>query len=200
MRRWSASAAKSRPTSAAPPPRCGDSTNDRGDSKPTTKGGAAWALPDHPPSGPTGCVNTPPSLATQEDLALMSDRRESTAPAPPPAVFDEGDGFRETWLRYFTRPEDEAALRHVSRLLHELILDFRPYLPRPEESDTRCELAAAGRDLRYLAGYLAAIAGERQSCELTDDDTRLSELADRLFAVVEQTACEIEAALSEVAP
>jgi len=97
----------------------------------------------------------------------------------------------EIWLRFFTRPEDQAALRHLSRLLHELILRSRPYLPRREESDTPRKLAAAGRDLRFLAGYLAAVAAEPVTCELSDDDACLSELAERLAAVVEVAAFEI---------
>ena len=82
--------------------------------------------------------------------------------------------------------------------LHELILEFRPYLPKPGESDTRRELAAAGRDLRFLAGYLAAVGAERVTCEQTDDDEHLSELAERLAARVEQIAFEIEAELAGV--
>ena len=128
--------------------------------------------------------------------------RESTAPAPPPAPPPkppaECDGFRETWLRHFTRSEDEAALRQLSRLLHELVLDFAPHLPIPPESTTRGELAAASRDLRHLAGFLAEVAAERVTCELSDDDTRLSELAERIAAAVELTAFEIEAELAGV--
>jgi hypothetical protein len=130
----------------------------------------------------------------------MPDRAQSTAPvasAPTasPRLLEEDDGFRETWLRFFTRPEDAAALRHLSRLLHELVLNFRPYLPSPAESDTRRELAAAGRDLRYLAGYLAGVAAERVTCELSDDDARLSELAERIAVAVEGAAFAIEAEL-----
>jgi hypothetical protein len=129
------------------------------------------------------------------DLARESTAPTPSAPAPPARLHEEDDGFRETWLRFFTRPEDAEALRHLSRLLHELVLNFRPYLPSPAESDTRRELAAAGRDLRYLAGYLAGVAAERVTCELDDADTRLSELAERLAAVVEQVVFEIEAEL-----
>jgi hypothetical protein len=130
----------------------------------------------------------------------MRDRQKSTAatpatPVPPARLVDEGDGFRETWLKYFTRPEDEATFRHLSRLAHELVLDFRPNLPRPPESDTRRELEAAGRDLRFLAGYLAGVAAERVTCEQTAEDARLSNLADQLTGRIEQIAFEIEAEL-----
>jgi hypothetical protein len=133
----------------------------------------------------------------------MRDRAESTAatpaaPVPPARPFDEGDGFRETWLRYFTRAEDEATFRHLSRLVHELILDFRPNLPKLPESDTRRELTAAGRDLRFLAGYLAGVAAERITCEQTLEDARLSNLADQLAGRVERIVFEIEAELAGV--
>ena len=149
----------------------------------------------------TRCVNTPTGLAEQGGLApCPTAQHRPPLPQPPlptrAELVEEADGFRETWLRYFTRSEDEAALRHLSRLLHELILEFRPYLPKPLESDTRGELAAAGRDLRFLAGYLAAVAAERVTCEQADDDARLSELAERLAASVEQVAFEIEAELA----
>ena len=84
------------------------------------------------------------------DLARESTAPTPSAPATPARLHEEDDGFRETWLRYFTRPEDAQALRHLSRLLHELVLQFRPYLPSPAESDTRRELAAAGRDLHKV--------------------------------------------------
>jgi hypothetical protein len=55
--------------------------------------------------------------------------------------------------------------------------------------------AAAGRDLRHLAGFLAEVAAERETCELSADDEALSELAERLALQVEQIAFEIEAEL-----
>jgi hypothetical protein len=130
---------------------------------------------------------------TRESIAATP-----AAPVPTSKLVDESDGFRETWLRYFTRTEDEAALRHVTRMLHEFVLEFRPLLSPREGSDTHRELEAAGRDLRFLAGYLAGVAAERVTCEQTAGDERLSELAAQLAVRVEQVAFEIEAEVAGV--
>jgi len=148
-------------------------------------------------------MNSPPSLAEQGGLApwptaLSLLPRLFLPEFRPPGSSRKSDGFRETWLRYFTRSEDQAALRHLSRLLRELILEFRPYLPKSQESSTRGELLAAAADLRFLGRYLVGVAGARVTCELTAADAHLPELAERLALGVDQIALEIEAEMAGV--
>jgi hypothetical protein len=68
--------------------------------------------------------------------------------APPildPATWEDFAVFRETFLAYFTRPEDAAALRHLGNLAFEMLLEHCRYFPDPPESETRWELRAAVR-------------------------------------------------------
>lgn len=113
----------------------------------------------------------------------MTDQEKSTLhPATPPtidpAAWEDFQGFRESFLAHFTRPEDNTTLRHLGRFLYELILETAGTMPDPPESTTRTETRAALADLRHLEGFLGAIGAEHKDASLSPDDARLSELAE----------------------
>lgn len=102
----------------------------------------------------------------------------ATPPTIVPETWEEHPGFRETFLYHFTRPEDNACLRQLGRLLYELILETAGTMPYPPESATRTELRAALGDLRHVQGFLASVAQERKDASLSPGDEHLSALAD----------------------
>jgi hypothetical protein len=115
--------------------------------------------------------------------------------APTPAGWDESAGFRETFLLYYSAPEDLQTLRHLARMLHESSLEMARYTPPSGESATREELRAAAADLRHLQGFLAAVARGREESELTPSDAELAELAARQSQAVAGVAAVLEQAL-----
>jgi hypothetical protein len=65
-----------------------------------------------------------------------------------------------------------------------------------ESSMTRAELRAVAADLRYSAGYCAAIGRQAQESTLEPDDDALAHFAGRLAGHVENLAAAIERTLS----
>lgn len=114
------------------------------------------------------------------------DQEFTPPPEPPPlpparAIVDEWEnweGFRFTFLRHFTRPEDSAALRQVAQLLYDLVLERVPTgwpkMPLPE---TRWEMVAVLAELRFLEGYLKSVFKEHQVCSLPPEVEELSRFA-----------------------
>lgn len=92
-------------------------------------------------------------------------------------TWEEGAGFRETFLHRFTRPEHRRTLTGLSEMLEELWLEAAGFWPRGEVSLTRGELEAAARDLRHLQGFLAHVGQEHELSQLDKDDQELSRLA-----------------------
>ncbi len=95
-------------------------------------------------------------------------------PAPPPRAiasdWEDHEGFRFTFLRHFSRPEDTEALQGLSRLLYEMVLEH-PRLEWPEqpEPETRWELVAVLAEFRFLEGHLGSIFQEKDKCSLTPE-------------------------------
>ena len=136
----------------------------------------------------------------------MADRDQSISePVPPPSHlspqaltppgWDESAGFRETFLRYVTDPEEHQTLRRLARMLHETTLEMARYAPPGGESATREELRATAADLRHLQGFLAAVARSQEECELSPVDEELAALAARQAFNVAGVAAAIEQAL-----
>jgi hypothetical protein len=132
-------------------------------------------------------------MANQQKCIPDPDNRP-THPLIPPGR-EESAGFRETFLRHFYEREDLAALRRLAHLLHEMILEMARYAPRTPESGTREELRAVAADLRYVQGFLGAVARSQQEAALRPADAELAALAARQAQVVAGVAEALEQAL-----
>src|SRR5687768_12171438 len=102
----------------------------------------------------------------------MPDRDESTpAPIPriDPALWEDREGFRETFLLYFPDPEANETLRRLGKLLFDQALEGDQG-PVRGESSTRTELRAALAELRFLQGFLGSVGEERTVSSLDPTD------------------------------
>ncbi len=132
----------------------------------------------------------------------MPDRDESTpAPIPriDPALWEQGEGLRETLLLHYTDPEENETLRRFGRLLSNHALEGAMSWPHHPEGETRSELRAALADLRHLEGFLGAVGREHQLSSLSTGDEVLSLFAERQTLAVARIADEIEQELGEKA-
>jgi hypothetical protein len=130
----------------------------------------------------------------------MRDRRESTpAPIPciDPALWEDGEGFRETLLLHFTEPQANATLRDVGALLFDLALECSRSWPHHPAGATHAELRAALADLRHLEGFLDAVGREHLVSSLDFTATALSQFAARQAREVQRIADRIEEELGE---
>lgn len=130
----------------------------------------------------------------------MPDQEQSTpAPIPhiDPASWEEGEGFRETFLLRFTDPEANTTLRRVGSLLSDLSFEAARLWPHHPEGETRSELRAALADLRHLEGFLASVGREHELSSLSPADDLLSQFAAREARELARMAAEIEEALGE---
>jgi hypothetical protein len=132
----------------------------------------------------------------------MQQPEEST---PPPAVtpptidptrWEDAEGFRETFLLYFTRADANAALRTVAMLLYDLVLDSGAVLmPDHPEGWARAQVRAVLADLRFLQGFLDALTKEAEGASLPPYDEHLYRYAGARSAVLATVGDEIEAQL-----
>jgi hypothetical protein len=132
------------------------------------------------------CISEPnphPSQATSSPKSLT------------PAGWEESAGFRETFLYHYDDAKDHQALRHLSRMLHEAVLELARPAPAGGESATREELRAAAADLRHTQGFLAAVARAQEESELSLADAELAALAARQAEIVAGVAAALEQAL-----
>jgi len=116
------------------------------------------------------------------------------AAAPPvvdPENFHDFDGFSETSLSLFTKPEDNAALRRTGRLIYALACEVAAGWPSEPEGSPRHECRAAVADLRHLQGFLAMLGRERE-CRREGHDGHLARLALRLSGQVAEIADVLE--------
>ena len=144
----------------------------------------------------------------------MHGSDESTAPpeeptAPPaavlpptidPAKWEDFPTFRETFLRWFTEPTANAALRGFGALLHDLILEANRVQPEEPEGIYRHDLRAALADLRAIQGFLAFIGKSQEDLDEDEaedaDSLRFCYLAEQLAPRVGRIADSIEGALA----
>jgi hypothetical protein len=130
----------------------------------------------------------------------MPDRRESIpAPIPriDPALWEEGEGFRETLLLHYSDPEAAETLRRLGSFLFSTSLEHAKDWPHHPEGETRAELRAALADLRHLEGFLASVGREHEVSSLSEDEDVLSLIAARQSLELARIADEIERALGE---
>lgn len=105
--------------------------------------------------------------------------------------------LRETFLLYLTNPEDNAAARRMAALAYQLVLEWMHFPPH-EEPMIEAELAAIGRDLRYLERFLLrTVAADPCSGEDPTRERKLTAKARRWACKLGRVAGEIEAALGE---
>jgi hypothetical protein len=125
----------------------------------------------------------------------MPDQDESTpAPIPriDPAVWEDHEGFRETFLLHYTAPEANQTLRRLGGLMFNQALERVDLWPKRPESSTRAELLAAVADLRFLEGYLGAVGQEHVISSLSSGDNALSQRAAGWALEVGGIAAQIE--------
>jgi hypothetical protein len=136
-----------------------------------------------------------------EDQQKCIPDRDAHPFAPPltPPGWDESAGFRATFLYHFHQPDDQGALRHLARMLHESSLEMARYAPPTAESATREEVRAAAADLRHIQGFLAAVARSQDEAALPPADTLLARLAARQAQAVAGAAQALEQALDQPA-
>ena len=102
-----------------------------------------------------------------------------TALPPPldPALWEDSAVFRETFLAYFTRPDDADAFRHLGNLMFEMLLEHCQNFPDAPESVIRSELRAALADLRHAQGFLQTLGNQHRESSLAPQDAALSRYA-----------------------
>lgn len=132
----------------------------------------------------------------------MPEQSQSTPPpavTPPtidPARWEDTEGFRETFLLYFTTPEANAGLRTVATLLYDLVLEAStPLMPPHPEGWARAQVRAAVADLRHMQGFLDSLTQEAEGASLEPYEEHLYRFAGARAAVLAQAADEIEAQL-----
>lgn len=135
----------------------------------------------------------------------MPDREKSTArPAVSPPTIDpkrweDFSAFRETFLRWFTDPAHNAALRSYGALLFELVLEANRVFPEEPEGYTRHDMRAVVADARCLQGFLGMVRDQREDLDADRpedaDKLRLCRLAARLAPRIGKVADAIESAL-----
>jgi len=116
----------------------------------------------------------------------------SPIPRIDPALWEEGEGFRETLLLHFTDLEANETLRRLGKLFLDMSLDCAPSWPHHPQGETRAELAAALADLRHLKGFLAAVGREHEISSLSEADEELSRLAGEHAVEIGSVADRIE--------
>ena len=132
----------------------------------------------------------------------MPEQSQSTPPpavTPPtidPARWEDFEGFRESFLLYFAKQPDNAALRTVATLLYDLALEASTaLLPPHPEGWARAQVRAALADLRFLQGFLGSLTAEAEGSSLEPYEEHLYRHAGARSAVLAKVADEIEAQL-----
>lgn len=119
-----------------------------------------------------------------------------TPPTIDPARWEDFEGFRESFLVYFTRPDANASLRTVATLIYDLVLDSGTVLmPDHPEGWARSQVRAVLADLRFLQGVLDSLTKEAEGASLPPYEEHLYRFAGQRSAVLGQMADEIEAQL-----
>jgi hypothetical protein len=111
-------------------------------------------------------------------LLLPPSRSSFLLPAPP-KPWNELAAFRETTLRFFTRPEDRAAFEHLGAYFTESTLEQLHLWPAIPGSETASATRAAYRDLLFTLEYLRHVGRSRTQSTLPQPESVLAAIADR---------------------
>lgn len=116
--------------------------------------------------------------------------------------WSEHEGFRETLLVYFTRPEDTLYLRGIAQMLFQYALECSAHWPQPPVPVTLLYLEAVARDLRHAERYLRWVAEDARDDVRLDDALafQLAGLAAGQAEAIGRAAAAIEEELRKVAP
>ncbi len=135
----------------------------------------------------------------QSTPPVTTPEPEPIAVTPPtinPDEWERFEGFRETFLLYFTREDANAALRVVATLLYDLCLESGAVLmPDHPEGTARAQVRAVVADLRFLQGFLDGLTAEAEGSSLEPYEEHLFRFAGKRSAALGQVADEIEAQL-----
>jgi len=115
-----------------------------------------------------------------------------------PAAWEDFPVFRETFLRYFTRPADAAALRAVGRMAYDLVLEAWGNWPDPPEGFIARDLYAALADVRHLQGFLRTLGNQQKDSSLSRSDAALSRYAAIQSGKLRTVANNMDARLARV--
>jgi hypothetical protein len=119
-----------------------------------------------------------------------------TPPTIDPSKWEDTEGFRETFLLYFTKADANAGLRTVATLLYDLVLESGSVLmPEHPEGWARSQVRAALADLRHMQGFLDSLTKEAEGSSLEPYEEHLYRFAGARAAVLAKVADEIEAQL-----
>ena len=121
----------------------------------------------------------------------MGADTRTPAAGPPivdPETFQDFEGFRETTLSLFTRPEDNAALRGVGRLLYTLANEFSAGWPPEPEGSLRHQCRAAVADLRHMQGFLGMLGRDLECSPAKNHEGYLARVCGRLSPKVQEIA------------
>ena len=128
---------------------------------------------------------------------------DKTPAAVPPVIeptrWEDFEGFRETFLAWFTEPQQNATLRALGLTLDTLIHEAFSVFPDPPEGPLVHRLRAIVADLRYLEGALGELGDPEQYLPKPDEDEGLCRLSRRKAVSLKKMADSLEAALPAVA-
>lgn len=146
-------------------------------------------MPEPSQSTPSPPPFTPPAAEEPRGPA-------ASPPIVDPGSWEDGEGFRETFLLNVTDPKFNAALRVFGATLYDMTLDYGGQWPRHAEGETRAQLRAALGDLRHLQGFLTSLARGPQDVQLTSAEIHLCVVAGRevekLTAIADRLEAELE--------
>ncbi|HYU33305.1 MAG TPA: hypothetical protein VEW48_14190 [Thermoanaerobaculia bacterium] len=130
-----------------------------------------------------------------EESTAEPEQPAATPPTINPAEWERFEGFRETFLLYFTRQDANAALRTTATLLYDLCLESGPFMPEQPEGSARAQVRAVVADLRFLQGFLDGLTEEAEGSSMEPYEEHLFRFAGKRSATLGQVADEIEAQL-----
>lgn len=106
--------------------------------------------------------------------------------------------FRESFLGYFERPKDEAAMRRVGELVHDLACEGRALLEGKEKADIwRTSIRSAVGDFQQGVDQLAEMARDLDEAGSGGRETvRIVLAITDALALVEPIADSLDAALA----
>lgn len=111
----------------------------------------------------------------------------------PSPTWEDRATFRDVFLLHLP-PDLHAGVREVGRGIFATALEVElPALPRPW---THMRLRAVAADLRFLEGFLRAVAEDRFQASLGEEEARLAERAEAWSLKLGQIAHRMEEAAS----